>query len=105
MTRRPGYPDQNYLAHAGIWTVLDLIAQEFKSDPTSVQCFDLRLMKRTIELAATGRPTDDELMKAAENLLDWIILQYETVSKASARLAVLSILMGVRDRGDGRPTS
>jgi len=94
----------DYLAKASVWTVLDLIAAEFESDPTSVACFDLRLVARTIELAKAGRPTNAELMEQSEHLLDWIITQYETVSVGSARLAVLSILMGVRDRGDRRPT-
>lgn len=40
--------------------VLDLISAEFRSDPMSVQCFDLRLVKKTNELVDTwnklGRP-------------------------------------------------
>lgn len=30
--------------------VLDIIAAEFKSDPQSVRCFDLRIVKRAIEI-------------------------------------------------------
>jgi len=45
----------DYLKNADVYTVLDLIAVEFKTDPTSVQCFDLRLVARAIELAA-ARP-------------------------------------------------
>jgi len=29
-----------------LYTVLDIIAAEFKSDPMSVQCFDLRIVDR-----------------------------------------------------------
>lgn len=68
----------NYLATADVWTVLDLIAMEFKSDPTSVQCFDLRLVKRAIELQRTGRPdyvmtlTASQLMALRSVLIDYI---------------------------------
>lgn len=61
----------SYLDTANVWKVLDLIAAEFKSDPTSTQCFDSRLVRRAIELAdqrskaRNGRPrldpTIDEL--------------------------------------------
>lgn len=44
----PGAAD--YLKTAGVWTILDLIVAEFESDPTSVQCFDLRLVRHAIEL-------------------------------------------------------
>lgn len=40
----------DYLKSADVWTVLDLIVSEFQSDPTSVACFDARLVKRAIEL-------------------------------------------------------
>lgn len=40
----------DYLETADVWTVLDLIAAEFTSDPMSTQCFDLRLVRRTIQL-------------------------------------------------------
>jgi len=40
--------------------LLDLISAEFRSDPTSVQCFDLRLVSRVNALAKKwneeGRP-------------------------------------------------
>lgn len=48
----------DYLANADAWTILDLVAAEFKSDPMSTQCFDLRIVKRAIELA--GRPITPE---------------------------------------------
>ncbi len=42
------------------FVLLDLIAAEFKSDPMSVQCFDLRIVERTKLLTdkwnAEGRP-------------------------------------------------
>lgn len=41
---------QGLLEHADVWTVLDLIVAEFQSDPTSVACFDARLVRRAIEL-------------------------------------------------------
>lgn len=40
----------DYLKTADVWTVLDLIVAEFQSDPTSVACFDRRLVERAIEL-------------------------------------------------------
>ncbi len=49
----------DYLAKADVWKVLDLIVAEFESDPMSVQCFDVRLVKRAIELNRehkTGSP-------------------------------------------------
>lgn len=45
----------DYLATADVWTVLDLIAAEFRSDPMSVQCFDLRLVKRATKVAEQWR--------------------------------------------------
>ena len=42
------------------FTLLDLVSAEFRSDPTSVQCFDLRIVSRVNELAKKwneeGRP-------------------------------------------------
>lgn len=42
------------------FTVLDIIVAEFKSDPMSVQCFDLRIVERAKEIVHTwnrkGRP-------------------------------------------------
>ena len=35
--------------------VLDLIVSEFETDPKSVQCFDLRLVKRAIEAVEVHR--------------------------------------------------
>lgn len=45
----------DYLSTADVWVVLDLIVAEFESDPMSVQCFDLRLVKRAIELNRAHR--------------------------------------------------
>jgi hypothetical protein len=45
-------PLGDYLSTASVWEVLGLIVAEFKSDPTSVQCFDLRLVARACELVA-----------------------------------------------------
>lgn len=36
----------DYLKTADVWTLLDLIVAEWTSDPTSVQCFDLRIVER-----------------------------------------------------------
>lgn len=58
-------PLTDYLKTADVWAVLDLIVAEFTSDPTSVQCFDLRLVARATELikehgrASTGMTADD----------------------------------------------
>lgn len=41
----------DYLNGADVWTVLDLIAEEFVSDPASTACFDHRLVDRAIALA------------------------------------------------------
>jgi hypothetical protein len=41
---------RDYLETADVWTVLGLIVAEFKSDPQSVQCFDLRLVRRATQL-------------------------------------------------------
>lgn len=40
----------DYIDTADVWTVLNLIVAEFESDPMSVQCFDLRLVRRAIIL-------------------------------------------------------
>jgi hypothetical protein len=40
----------DYIAQADVWTILDLIVTEFKSDPLSTQCFDRRIVDRAIEL-------------------------------------------------------
>lgn len=60
----------DYLKTADVWTVLDLIAAEFTSDPTSVACFDLRVVRRAIELndahRAAGAATLDDLRTALE---------------------------------------
>lgn len=44
-----------YLTTADVWTVLDLIAEEFESDPTSTACFDERLVDRAIALTRHRR--------------------------------------------------
>jgi len=49
-----GTPD-SYLENADVWTVIDLIAAEFQSDLRAAQCFDLRLVRRAIELAQHGQ--------------------------------------------------
>lgn len=38
--------DERIEAHIEAFKVLDLIVAEFNSDPMSVQCFDLRTVKR-----------------------------------------------------------
>lgn len=45
----------DYLSKADVWTVLDLIAAEFKSDPASTRCFDTRIVQRAIQLADDDR--------------------------------------------------
>lgn len=41
---------EDYLERADVWTILDLIVAEWTSDPTSVACFDARIVTRAIEL-------------------------------------------------------
>jgi len=43
--------------------LLDAIAAEFKSDPQSVQCFDLRIVQRTIEVADEYRARASRLAR------------------------------------------
>ena len=43
------------LATADVWTILDLIAAEFESDPMSTRCFDLGIVERAIELSHEHR--------------------------------------------------
>lgn len=38
-----------------VYEVLDLIVSEFESDPTSVQCFDLRIVERAKNAVAPYR--------------------------------------------------
>jgi hypothetical protein len=38
--------------------LLDVIAAEFKTDPTSVQCFDARTVQRAIEVSARIKKID-----------------------------------------------
>jgi hypothetical protein len=61
-----------YLNTADVWTVLDLIVAEWQSDPTSVACFDGRLIDRAIELNRTRPPhtTLDPVTAAAPDLLE-----------------------------------
>jgi hypothetical protein len=33
-----------------MWEIMRVICSEFKTDPTSVQCFDLRIVHEAIEL-------------------------------------------------------
>lgn len=42
-------------------TLLDLINAEFQSDPTSVQCFDLRIVERVKACVATRKRHKKEL--------------------------------------------
>jgi hypothetical protein len=39
--------------------LIDLVAAEFSSDPMSVQCFDLRIVERVKQCAATLRANPD----------------------------------------------
>lgn len=43
------------------WRALALIAAEFESDPTSVQCFDLRLVEETKTIVKEARALDPRL--------------------------------------------
>jgi len=45
----------DYLQTADVWTLLDLIVAEWTSDPTSVQCFDLRIVERAKVLVEARR--------------------------------------------------
>lgn len=45
----------DYLKTADVWAVLDLIAMEFQSDPSSTQCFDRRIVERVLELNTQHR--------------------------------------------------
>jgi len=49
----------DYLKTAGVWPVLDLIVAEFRSDPTSVACFDARIVTRAGELVDAWKATRD----------------------------------------------
>lgn len=40
------------------WRILDLVVTEWSSDPTSVQCFDLRIVNRAKEIIARRRQID-----------------------------------------------
>lgn len=43
------------------WRVLDLIAAEFASDPTSVQCFDLRVVEEAKTVVREARALEPRL--------------------------------------------
>lgn len=43
-------------------TLIDLIAAEFESDPSSVACFDLRIVERVKKCAAFERKRDKGLI-------------------------------------------
>lgn len=43
------------------WEVLDVIVGEFESDPSSVQCFDQRIVKEAKQLVADQRREADYL--------------------------------------------
>jgi hypothetical protein len=45
-------PLADYLSTATVYEVLGLIVAEFRSDPTSVACFDRRLVDRATQLVA-----------------------------------------------------
>lgn len=42
--------EERFRLEAEAVRLLDIIAAEFKSDPTSVRCFDLRVVERSIEV-------------------------------------------------------
>lgn len=42
-----------------VWQLLDLICAEWQSDPTSVQCFDERLVREAIELVKKRKAMRD----------------------------------------------
>lgn len=42
--------ERNFELTTEAWEVLALITSEFKSDPMSVQCFDLRVVEKAIAL-------------------------------------------------------
>jgi hypothetical protein len=55
--------DDDYLKTADVWTVLDLIVAEWTSDPTSVQCFDLRIVERAKALIDAHRKQAEQSAK------------------------------------------
>lgn len=67
----------DYLQTADVWAILDLIVAEWKSDPASCTCFDLRVIERATVLsearrraqAAGGEPAFVEL---ADALSAWL---------------------------------
>lgn len=44
-------------ANQELWEIVDLIVAEFKSDPQSVACFDLRLVERAKKAVIACRPS------------------------------------------------
>lgn len=44
------------------WKILDLIVAEWESDPTSVACFDLRVVNRAKEIIARRKQLDKTAM-------------------------------------------
>ena len=50
--------EQQY-ADKRVWHLMDIICAEFKSDTTSVQCFDLRIVKEAIDLVKKRKAMDD----------------------------------------------
>lgn len=55
--------ESNYLEKADVWTLLDLIVAEWTTDPTSVQCFDLRIVERAKVLVEARRRQSEVQIK------------------------------------------
>ena len=43
-------PTEAMNADARVWQIMDLVCAEWESDPTSVMCFDLRIVQEAIAL-------------------------------------------------------
>ena len=42
-----------------VWKLMDIITAEFESDPNSVQCFDLNIVKEAIALVKARKKMND----------------------------------------------
>lgn len=42
-----------------VWEILDIIVAEFETDPTSVQCFDLRIVEEAKKLVRDRKKMND----------------------------------------------
>lgn len=50
--------EEGFRLNRDAWRILDLVVAEWESDPTSVQCFDLRIVEEAKQIVARRKEID-----------------------------------------------